>query len=248
MQRILIRIMVGAALLGAILTGATTAHAATAAHPLKITVFGGTGNIGRRIVAEALSRGHQVTVVARHPEELKIQGSGLAVARGDITDNPETARLIGGQDVVIDAISAGRGAGFEGNDILLQAAQSLVAGMRAAGPKAPRLIVVGGASTLMSPSGGAAATSPAAPAGSPQQQQQQVLDYLRGVKDVSWTYFSPAMQITPGTRTGKFRLGDDQLVRDASGSSRISMEDYAVATIDEAERAVHLRQRFTVGY
>jgi putative NADH-flavin reductase len=68
------------------------------------------------------------------------------------------------------------------------------------------------------------------------------------VTDVSWTYFSPAFTISPGTRTGKFRLGRDELISDAHGDSRISMEDYAVAVIDEAEKAAHVHRRFTIGY
>ena len=86
-------------------------------------------------------------------------------------------------------------------------------------------------------------SSPAGPVA-----QKAALDYYRTVKDVSWTYFSPAMQISPGTRTGKFRLGGDQIVKDAQGQSRISIEDYAVAMIDEAEKPAHVRQRFTIGY
>ena len=78
--------------------------------------------------------------------------------------------------------------------------------------------------------------------------QKDALDYYRTVTDVSWTYFSPAATIAPGVRTGKFRLGGDRLITDAKGESRISMEDYAVAVLDEAERPAHTRQRFTIGY
>jgi len=51
-----------------------------------------------------------------------------------------------------------------------------------------------------------------------------------------------------GERTGKFRLGGAQLLADASGKSWISVEDFAVAMIDELEHPAHVRQRFTVGY
>jgi putative NADH-flavin reductase len=78
--------------------------------------------------------------------------------------------------------------------------------------------------------------------------QKDALDYYRTVKDVQWTYFSPAGSIVPGERTGKFRLGGDQLVADSSGKSVISMEDYAVALIDEAESPKHTGKRFTIGY
>jgi len=79
-------------------------------------------------------------------------------------------------------------------------------------------------------------------------EQQLALDYYRTVSDVDWTYFSPAMRIEPGQRTGVFRLGGDQIVKDARGESRISIEDYAVAMLDEVEHPTHARQRFTIGY
>ena len=66
--------------------------------------------------------------------------------------------------------------------------------------------------------------------------------------DLDWTYLSPAAVIAPGERTGKFRLGKEQLVADAKGDSRISAEDYAVAMIDEVEKPQHIRQRFTLAY
>jgi putative NADH-flavin reductase len=212
--------------------------ALAASAPLTITVYGGTGNIGQRIVQEALSRGHQVTVVARNPATLAINAPGLAVAKGDVTDTAQVTKQLAGQDVVISAIGVGRD--DQGNDLLMRAAQSLVTAMRSLGNKAPHLIVVGGGSTLQPGS-----PMSQRPAG---VQQQQALDYLRTVKDVSWSYFSPAAQIRPGTRTGRFRLGSDQLVKDAAGNSIISMEDYAVAMIDEAEKPAHTRQQFTIGY
>ena len=51
-----------------------------------------------------------------------------------------------------------------------------------------------------------------------------------------------------GNRTGKFRLGTDQLLVDSAGKSWISFEDFAVAMADEIERPAHIRARFTVGY
>ncbi|GHE81911.1 hypothetical protein GCM10017786_10640 [Amycolatopsis deserti] len=63
-----------------------------------------------------------------------------------------------------------------------------------------------------------------------------------------WTYFSPAEDIAPGERTGRFRIGGDQPVLDAEGRSRISAEDAAVALIDEAELPRFVQRRFTIGY
>ena len=73
------------------------------------------------------------------------------------------------------------------------------------------------------------------------------LNVLRSEQDLDWTYLSPSAEFAPGTRTGKFRLGDDQLLVDAAGKSCISMEDFAIAFIDELEVPKHSRQRFTAG-
>jgi putative NADH-flavin reductase len=59
---------------------------------------------------------------------------------------------------------------------------------------------------------------------------------------------SPSALLERGLRTGRFRLGTDQLLVDAAGGSYISLEDYAMAMLDEIERPAHSRQRFTVGY
>lgn len=218
---------------------ALSGMAVAASAALTITVYGGTGNIGQRIVQEALNRGHQVTVVARDPSTLTIQHTGLAVAKGDVTDTAQVTKQIAQQDVIISAIGLGRD-NSQGDGFLKRAAESLVTAIRAQGSKAPRLIVVGGANTLQTGS----PQSPR-PAGT---QQQLALDYLRTIKDVSWSYFAPASEIRPGARTGKFRLGSDQPVKDTTSRSSISMEDYAVAMVDEAEKPAHVRQQFTIGY
>lgn len=151
-----------------------------------------------------------------------------------------------GQDVVVSAVSFRKPQPDYG--AYARAAQSLVTALRGLGPKAPRLIVVGGAGTLLQSPGVLVADHiPAAYRGEV-LGQKDALDYYRPVADVSWTYFSPAGTIAPGTRTGKFRLGGDQLITDEHGDSRISMEDYAVAVIDEAEKPAHVHKRFTIGY
>jgi len=74
------------------------------------------------------------------------------------------------------------------------------------------------------------------------------LDVLMNEKSIDWVFFSPAGNIAPGERTGKFRLGKDDLVVDENGQSNISVEDYAVAMIDELENEAHHQERFTIGY
>jgi uncharacterized protein len=215
--------------------------------PLRIVIYGGTGHIGQRIVQEALNRGHTVTVVVRHPSEMRQQSARLHVIAGNVLDAVQVARDIAGADVVISAVSFRKPTPDFG--AYRRAAQSLVAAMRSLGARSPRLIVVGGAGSLRNAQGVLVLdTLPEGHRGGEILAQKEALDYYRTVTDVPWTYFSPALVIAPGTRTGKFRLGGDQLVTDAAGQSRISMEDYAVAAIDEAEQPAHLYRRFTIGY
>ena len=217
-----------------------TVHAATA---LRVVVYGGTGNIGRRIVHEALERGDTVTVVVRDPSAMAEQPPRLHVLKGDVLDSADVARTISGADVVVSAVSfrkPGEARSFRG------AGESLVSALRSLGPRAPYLIVVGGAGSLEQP--------PNFHFQIPESWREEIngqndsLAYYRTISDVRWTYFSPAAMITPGTRTAKFRLGGDQMIVDAKGNSQISMEDYAVAVLDEAEKPAHMRKRFTIGY
>ncbi|HTW38049.1 MAG TPA: NAD(P)H-binding protein [Steroidobacteraceae bacterium] len=220
---------------------------AQGATPLRIVIYGGTGHIGQAIVHEALARGHLVTVVVRHPSEMKERSVRLRVIGGDVLDSAQVAHDVAGADVVVCAVSFRTPtpdfAGYR------RAAQSLVTAMRALGARAPRLIVVGGAGSLRNAHGVLVLdTLPHARRGGEILGQKEALDYYRTVTDVPWTYFSPALVIAHGARTGRFRLGSDQLVTDAAGRSRISVEDYAVALIDEAEKPAHVHERFTIGY
>lgn len=238
----------------AAVTGMALAGAVQAA-PLNILIYGGTGNIGQRIASEALQRGDLVTVIARHPEHSSLATNDhLTIVAGDVLDAAGVARALRGQDVVVSALNNGHGPDSEGAGFLLHATQVLVAADQALGPKAPRLVIVGGAGTLEVKPGTTVLDQMSAGSGGKLDpafgpvQQQQVLEYLHTVHDVAWSYLSPSMMIEPGTRTGKFRLGGDELLTDTSGKSHISMEDYAVALLDEAEHPEHLHKRFTVGY
>lgn len=227
--------------LALVAAGIGPVHAATA---LKIVVYGGTGNIGQRIVHEALDRGHMVTVVVRDPTALAEQPPRLRVLKGNVLDSAEVSRTISGSDVVVSAVSF-RGPTPDSGGFS-RAATSLVTALRGLGPRAPYLIVVGGAGSLEQPPGVHIEIPPAWR--EEVNGQNNSLAYYRTIRDVRWTYFSPAFMITPGKRTGQFRLGGDQMITDANGNNRISMEDYAAAVVDEAEKPVHVRKRFTIGY
>ena len=146
------------------------------------------------------------------------------------------AALLKGHDAVISAVH------FTASD-----AATLVGAVRDAGVS--RYLVVGGAGSLEVAPGEKVIDQPDFPeAYKPEASAGGVfLDYLRGVDDLEWTFLSPSAEFVPGERTGRFRLGKDELLTHAEGSS-ISFEDYAIALVDELEQPAHVRQRFTVGY
>lgn len=219
---------------------------ATAAAPLKLAVVGGTGTIGQRVVNEALSRGHHVTVIARDPSRLAQSHERLTVVAGDALDlAPQT---LAGMDAVVSAVGTGRTPGADGS-IYLRTAESLVTTLRRLGEAAPRLIVVGGVGSLALPDGTLLLERVPENRRPEHLGQKAALDFYRGVDDVRWTYVSPPAAIAPGERTGRYRTGGDMLLLDPEGKpGSISMEDYAVALIDEAEGARHVGRRFTVAH
>ena len=204
---------------------------------MKIAVIGATGNVGSRIVEEALKRGHEVTAIARNPEKLGGARPNLVPKEGDVHAPDMLAKLLAGHDA---AISAVRFVDSEPKKLIDAVKKSRV----------PRYIVVGGAGSLEVASGKALVDTPQFPAAARPEASRgrDFLSLLRAERDLDWTMLSPSALFAPGARTGKFRLGDDQLLTTADGKSSVSMEDYAIALIDEVEKPQHSRRRFTVGY
>jgi uncharacterized protein len=233
---------------------------------LQIGIIGATGNIGRRTVEEALARGHHVTGFTRDVAKVETSGPNIIWKPIDVLDAASVREAIGGLDVLISLYQPGNAA-KDFNDtvarsiadpsVYVTAANALLAALTDH-PRI-RLIVVGGAGSLEIRPGVALADSPdvlregLTSLGLPAEYEAAV----RGHRDALnvyrlsnrlWAYLSPAEQIYAGQRTGRFRIGGDQAVRDADGQSRISFEDAAVALIDEAELPQHVQRRFTIGY
>jgi uncharacterized protein len=218
-----------------------------AAEPLRIAVIGGSGMIGQRVVREAADRGHHVTMVVRDPSQSPPQHELVKVWQGDVLDSDGLISLFEQQDVVVSAVGSAR-AQSPDPTLYLKAAESLVSALRRSGKRAPRLIVVGGVGSLQGPDGGLVLDR-VPPDRKPEHLgQKAALDYYRTVDDIDWTYLSPPGRIAPGNRTGVFRVGGNELLSNDKGESAISMEDYAVAVINEAESPQHVRKRFTVAY
>ncbi|HTP04568.1 MAG TPA: NAD(P)-dependent oxidoreductase [Nitrospirota bacterium] len=212
---------------------------------MNVALIGATGFIGSGLLKELLSRGHRVTALVAHPEKLSPHAN-VTAARIDVLDTATLGKQLKGHDAVISAFSGH--AQPDVYDYYIRGIHSIVAASKAA--KAPRFLVVGGAGSLEVSPGVQVVDTPEFPAAwkASALGAREALRLLRNEKDLNWTMLSPSAIIAPGQRTGKFRLGGDQLLVKADGKSEISLEDYAVAMIDELERPAHPRKRFTVGY
>jgi len=216
---------------------------------MKLVLFGATGNIGQRIIAEALRRGHQVVGVVRDPDAVRSPDERVPLVRGDATDAKVVATIARGADAIVSAISPRPNARGLGAPSLAAASRALLAGARKAG--VPRLLVVGGAGTLEVSPGKRLMDAPGFPDAylGEAREGAESLDVLRAEgAGVDWTFMSPAAEISAGERTGKYRSTDDAFLADAEGHSHISYEDYAVALLDELETPKHKGKRFGVAY
>lgn len=212
---------------------------------MNIALIGASGFIGSALRQEALARGHSVTALVTHPEKLPA-APRLTAIKVDVNDTNALSAALRGHDTVLSAFS-----GHAQADVLayyLKGIGSVIAATRQAG--IARLLVVGGAGSLEVAPGKQLLDTPQFPQvyKATAEGARQALQLLRGERELEWTMLSPSAVIAPGQRTGKFRLGRDQLLADGEGNSKISVEDYAMAFIDELEKPAHVRQRFTVGY
>lgn len=209
---------------------------------MNVVLYGATGKAGSRILNELLSRGHQVKAVVRDSAKLS-QRPGLVVETGDLSDVDAITQAIRGADAVISAY----GPPVDAIEELVAVTKRLADAVKnAAGPC---LLVVGGAGSLEVAPNVELVDTPSFPETSKPIAfaHRGALQVLKS-SDTNWTYLSPGAFFEPGERTGKFRLGKDNLIADKNGNSRISMEDYAIALVDELEKPEHLCQRFSVGY
>jgi putative NADH-flavin reductase len=213
---------------------------------MKIALIGGSGTVGQRIMREALSRGHQVTVIVRNPSQITERHEKLSFVKGDILNAESIAEAAKGHEVVISAYGPPEGKKAQ----LVEATHCLLVGLKqAAGVK--RLIMVGGAGTLKVAPGVKLLDTVFLPKTLRKSEiAHQEAKHLIKNSDVEldWTILSPALNTNPGARTGKYRIGKDKLIVDDQGKSEISTEDYAVALLDEVENHRFSRKRFTVGY
>ncbi|MDE6668918.1 MAG: NAD(P)-dependent oxidoreductase [Muribaculaceae bacterium] len=217
-----------------------------------IVLLGATGYVGRALLKEALDRGEKVTAIVRNADKLKdIDNSNLTVVEGDITDPEIIEKYAKGKDAIISAYNPGW-ANPNIYEETLENYPKILEGAKKSG--VPRLLIVGGAGTLFVKPGLRlvdTGTLPEAWLPGVKSLGKFYLDTLTKENDIDWVFLSPAANLgnlQAGTRTGKYRVGKDDLLVDEKGDSFISVEDYAMAMIDELENEKHHKERFTVAY
>ena len=210
---------------------------------MKVALYGATGKSGSRILKELVSRGHQVIAIVRNPAKLPETGPSVLIEQDDLSDPKKIAAAVNGAEAVISAYAPPQ----DDVDAIVGVTQRQVEALNHGSDV--RLIVVGGAGGLNVAPGVTLIDSgflpePYLPIA---KAHTKALNVLRA-STIDWTYLAPAAYFEPGTRTGKFRLGTDELIANEQQESRISMEDYAIALVDELEKPKHRRQRFSIGY
>lgn len=214
----------------------------------QIVLIGASGFVGSAILNEALNRGFSVKALVRNPLNIKVKNPNLEVVETDVSDETALADQCKGYDTVISAYNPG----WKNPNIYqetLTVYPTILSGVKKAGVK--RLLCVGGAGTLFVSPGVRIIDSGSIPKEiepGVKSLGEFYLNTLCNEKEIDWVFFSPAGLIEPGARTEKYRLGKDDLIVGSDGKSRISVEDYAVAMVNEAETPKHHQERFTIGY
>ncbi|WP_439559212.1 NAD(P)-dependent oxidoreductase [Dyadobacter sp.] len=217
---------------------------------MKIALIGATGFVGAHVLQELVSRGHDVIAIARNTDKITTESSHVNAVSADVLKPQEVANAVAGADAVISAYNPG----WTNPNIyaeFLAGAQSIQAGVRQAGVK--RLLVVGGAGSLYVKPGMQLIDTPHFPEeykpGA--SAAREYLEVLKEENELDWTFLSPAIEMHPGTsgtKTGTYRKDMESPVYDENHRSIISVEDLALAIVDEIEQGNHIKQRFTVAY
>ena len=213
-----------------------------------VILIGASGFVGTAILNELLNRGHKVTAIVRDPAKVTASNPNLKVIQADVTDTDVLIEASKGKDAVISAYNPG----WKNPNIYEETLKNyplIVDSVKKAGVE--RLLIVGGAGTLFYAPGKMVMDADDVPAKllpGIKSLGEFYLNTLRKENDIDWIFLSPAANMTPGERTGMFRIGKDDLMVDVNGDSNISVEDYAVAMVDELEQKHHHKERFTIGY
>lgn len=216
---------------------------------MKVALIGASGFVGSAILDELISRGHEVTAIVRHPEKVK-KAKNVTAVKANVLNEEEVAAAVKGQDVVVNAYNPGW-TNPKIYEEFLAGFKAIQEGVKKSGVN--RLFIVGGGGSLYIAPGQQLVDGPDFPEAY-KAGALALRDYLNDIKqeqDLEWTFLSPGIEMhqgTSGVRQGTYRTGLENPVFNAEGRSVISVEDMALAIVDELEHPKHVRQRFTVGY
>ncbi|MCD2203361.1 NAD(P)-dependent oxidoreductase [Halobacterium sp. KA-6] len=212
---------------------------------MDVLLLGASGRIGQRIANELLDRGHRVTGVSRSGHVGGIDDPDFEAVAGDATNHIDIADLAEGHDAVASALGPSED---EDPRVLVEMAEAVVEGMRDAG--VDRLVWTGGAGGLhVAPDTRLIETEEFPVEWEPVARAAiEAYQVFEAADDLNWTYVAPAALIEPGERTGEYRTAEGELVADEDGESYISMEDFAVAFVDELESGVAIHTYLGTGY
>lgn len=216
---------------------------------MKIAVIGATGYVGNAVVQELAARGHEVTALARNTGKV-FQAPNVNAVVADVNADDFAGRLKG-FDAVVSAFNPGWSNPNIGADFT-RGANAIVEAAKAA--QVPYLLVVGGAGSLYVAPGLQVIDTPDFPKEiyDGANAARNLLTALQQRSDVNWAFVSPPARLGADggfseERTGRYRLGKDDLLMESSEvPAGISVADLAVAIADDAEKKAHLHQRFTV--
>jgi putative NADH-flavin reductase len=212
---------------------------------MKIAIIGATGFVGPALIAEGVSRGYEITAIARNTDKVE-KAAGVTAVSADVNGVDALASALSGHDAVISSFNAGWTNPNLYNDFL-NGSKNIQEATKKAGVK--RYITIGGAGSLFI-DGKQLVDSPQFPKeyypGA--SSARDYLIELRKENELDWTFVSPAINLHPGERTNQFRLGTESPVFNAAGKSEISTADLAVAIFNELENNQFVKTRFTVGY
>jgi putative NADH-flavin reductase len=216
---------------------------------MNVALIGATGFVGTAVLKELLDKGHHVTAIGRDITKVENHDNVTAV-KADVYNEQEVEVAVNGLDAVISAFNAGwTNPNF--SDDFIRGSKAIQAGVKAAGIK--RYIVVGGAGSLFIAEGVQLVDTPEFPAEYKvaATAARDYLDILKSETELDWAFLSPAIEMhqgTSGVRKGTYRSGLENPVFDDNQRSVISVEDLALAIVDELEKPAHIKERFTVAY
>ena len=225
------------------------------AEPQTVVIYGASGNIGKKIVAEALHRGHTVIGVSRTPDQLKVKNDSFSAVAGDVTDVDSVTKTIAGADAVVVSVQGTADGNRAADTVHAKSSVAVIAAAVELGDAAPRIVQVGGATTMVNGRYVMDAEIPHLGFEAPPGSATYAMLFghwiaLQNFRDsnIKWSVATPSGTIKPGERTGTFRLGAESRITDSSGNSHISQQDFAAAIIDELESPAFIGRRFNVGY